>query len=800
MRGVRLDRAVAGLAFAVALATSAWAGSDGPDGGAAASIDARVPVPQPADVRPPTRGDVEQVATPDLRQGVQGTLSMDAPIAAEPSPAVDQPAAAVGEADAKPGPGTEDHTGPADSSVQAAPAMPAPDADPAITGAVTERTPAGPAIEAPPATAAGPDGNTDAAKDVAHDGAGAAAKEPDADKAPARDSAGSAPTEAAKDAAGSPPTNATAVAPMETGKETAAAPPKNAIDAPPTDAARDAAATDAKESGKDAAGAGKDVKPVAANLGPADIAVAEKLRDLIGGKLDRIFERKVERTAVGAFYGDHGFAPLWIDNGAPNGRSKAVADRLRAADADGLNPTDYPIPDFAAASGRPDALAEAELRLTRAVLAYARHAQVGRIHFSRVSADIDFNLIAPEPAEVLGRMAQAKDVAEALGSYNPPQPGYQALRAKLAELRGHDGEAGPARIPPGPVIKLGMHDDRVPLLRERLGVAGDAGDNTYDKALANAVKTFQREHDLAATGNFTAGTLEALNGPRHEHVTDTIIANMERWRWLPRDLGNTYVMVNIPDYSLRVVHDGSVLWRTRVVVGKPSTPTPLLSEPMRYITINPTWNVPPSIVHNEYLPALQQDPNALARIGLRVEYNRDGSIHIFQPPGERNALGRIRFNFPNKFLVYQHDTPDKHLFGREKRAFSHGCMRVQDPVKYAEVLLSIGASKGGYTVERLQRMFGSEERDINLSPLIPVHVTYQTAFVDDAGKLEFRDDVYGRDSRLLAALKGDDRRIADVPVEHREHRRQVVRVPRQYPFPGAPDRDSGLSFFERLFR
>src|SRR5207253_8862168 len=166
--------------------------------------------------------------------------------------------------------------------------------------------------------------------------------------------------------------------------------------------------------------------------------------------------------------------------------------------------------------------------------------------------------------------------------------------------------------------------------------------------------------------------------------------------------GSAHVIVNQPDFTLKVMHDGAQVWTTRIVIGKPSMPTPLLSETMKFITVNPTWNVPPSIVHNEYLPALAQDPTVLQRMGLRLTYNRDGSIHIYQPPGEGNALGRLRFNFPNRFLVYQHDTPDKQLFAHDARAYSHGCMRVQDPPKYAEVLLSIANPKEGWTAEKLK--------------------------------------------------------------------------------------------------
>jgi murein L,D-transpeptidase YcbB/YkuD len=249
-------------------------------------------------------------------------------------------------------------------------------------------------------------------------------------------------------------------------------------------------------------------------------------------------------------------------------------------------------------------------------------------------------------------------------------------------------------------------------------------------------------------------------------------------------------MVNIPDYTLRVINHGALVWTTKIVAGQPGEKaTPLLSETMKYITLNPTWNVPPSIINNEYLPALAQDPTVLDRMGLKLEHNRDGSVHIYQPPGEANALGRIRFNFPNKFLVYQHDTPDKHLFAKDKRAFSHGCMRVQFPDKYAELLLSISNPKDGYTIEKIHKMYGTGERDIHLTTPIPVHLTYQTAFVDDAGHLVVRDDVYGRDARLLSALKGEDRRIADVPIERRDAsvltKRQASRMPAPFTAPSS---------------
>jgi L,D-transpeptidase YcbB len=237
---------------------------------------------------------------------------------------------------------------------------------------------------------------------------------------------------------------------------------------------------------------------------------------------------------------------------------------------------------------------------------------------------------------------------------------------------------------------------------------------------------------------------------------------MERWRWLPRELGIAYVMVNVPDYTLKVINQQQAVWSTRIVVGRPGQyATPLLAETVKNITINPTWNVPPSIIRNEYLPALERDPNSLARIGLKIERDRDGSIHIYQPPSERNALGRIRFNFPNRFLVYQHDTPNKNLFQKMGRAYSHGCMRVESPDKYAEVLLSISQPEEGHSVERIRALYSTSEQTIDLKNPIPV--TYQTAFVDDSGQLQKRLDIYDLDQVVTNLLKRD-REIVDISL------------------------------------
>ncbi|HXZ22140.1 MAG TPA: L,D-transpeptidase family protein [Pseudolabrys sp.] len=529
-----------------------------------------------------------------------------------------------------------------------------------------------------------------------------------------------------------------------------------------------------------AEGAKAATPPAAAPVATAESGVADKLRELIASRqIERLVNQKADRAGIEAFYNSRNYAPLWVSDNAGNERAKSAISYLVQVDTVGLDPSDYPAPDFKRAVST-DSLAEAELRLTASALTFARHAQIGRIHFTRVASDIQYDLAAPEPAAVLAKLAENDDAGKVLDSFNPPQPGFKALKAKLAELRA--GRAPESKVeekpelprvyvPDGKILRPGLKDARVVALRKRLDIAGDKDNPLYDDAVRDAVKTFQTENDLDVDGNLGPNTVRVLNGERKEvrrpaaSAIDTVIVNMERWRWLPRDLGNPHVIVNVPDYTLTLYNNGKVYWHTRIVAGKPNLATPMVSAEMKFITVNPTWNVPPSIIEKEYLPALQEDPQALDRIGLKLTQDPDGTIHISQPPGAGNALGRIRFNFPNKFLVYQHDTPDKYLFAREKRAYSHGCMRVQNPLTYGEKLLSLVMPNERYTEARLESMFGGSEININFPKFIPVHLTYQTAFVDDAGKLQLREDVYGRDAKMIAILKNGERKVADIAIE-----------------------------------
>ena len=580
-------------------------------------------------------------------------------------------------------------------------------------------------------------------------------------------------------------------------EETAIAPAPAVVTTPPAETATAPAA----------------VAPLATTLAAADQPVAERLRDMLSAKSIRYFDRKGERAAVEKFYAARDYAPIWSKSGKLTAPGRGVVARLNAAAADGLDASDYPAPDFTAATS-PDALAEADLKLTNSMLDYARQAQSGRMHWSQASGDIQYPEHPTDPTEVLANVSGATDASATLASYNPPHKGYRDLRAKLAEMRG-DSEGPIAQIPSGPALKYIktkkgekiVDDARVPLLRTKLGLA-DGSSTRYDADVSAAVRKFQANNDIQASGVLDDATVRAMNAPKRGRQIDTLLVNMERWRWLPRQLGaaslgNAYVMLNIPDYTLKVMHNDQQAWTTRVVVGKVGNhATPLLTETMKYITVNPTWNVPPSIIYKEYLPALQQDPTVLQRMGLKMERAKDGSIHISQPPGEANALGRIRFNFPNKFLVYQHDTPDKNLFAKEERAFSHGCMRVQNPDQYAATLLGIVMPKERYTAERIRGMYGKGEVNLNFATPIPVNITYQTAFVDDAGKLEFRKDIYSRDAQMLAVLRNGKGKDLETVVAHAQpsYSRPKGDVP-QAALGAESQRyaSNGPSFFERLF-
>ncbi len=461
-------------------------------------------------------------------------------------------------------------------------------------------------------------------------------------------------------------------------------------------------------------------------------------------------ERRYDaRAAVRGFYAERGFAPLWVADGRFDAPGRALLSRIDHAAEDGLDlgATPVSVPH----GGDPEALAASELSLTEAAVDYARQASGGRVDPSRIGASVAARPDVVGPARALAALRDADDAGEALRGFNPPHRGYLLLRAKLAEMRrgAETAERGP--IPAGPALKPGMSDARVPLVRARFGldIAAEGGDGlVYDTRVASAVADYQRAHGLPASGVLTSRTVASLSGGRPKRLEDEILSNMERWRWLPRDLGARYVAVNIPDYSLDLIEGDRAVHHARVVVGKPDHETPVFSETMKFVIVNPYWNVPLSIVKKEMMPKLAADPNYFEDHGYET-VERDGETYVRQPPGDSNALGHIKFMFPNKFSVYLHDTNARSLFGREARALSHGCVRVDQPFKLAEAVLG---RDHGWSEARLSAMVGGDERTINLPRPLPVHIDYFTAFVDDRGGLQLRDDVYGYSAKVRTAL------------------------------------------------
>ncbi|MET0596286.1 MAG: L,D-transpeptidase family protein, partial [Mesorhizobium sp.] len=458
---------------------------------------------------------------------------------------------------------------------------------------------------------------------------------------------------------------------------------------------------------------------------------------------------------VAQYYALRGNAPVWTQAEGLTPEGRAVVERLARAEEDGLDARDFAVPGLEAfgAGSTPEQAAQIEIGLSGAILAYAHQAMNGRVDPAGISKNIVAEVKPVDAALAIASVAIAADPAAALDAFNPVHPQYLALKRKLAELRGQDqleAEAAPPLVPDGPTLKPGMSDQRVALLRSRLGVTTMTDSDVYDDALVEAVRSFQRERRLKANGLVGPMTVAALNGGGKPRISmeHEIIANMERWRWLPRALGQSNVFVNVPEYRLVVTMDGEPIHESRVIVGKPNTPTPVFSDTMEFVVLNPSWYVPQSIIKKEYLPKLANDPDYLARKGFVVTY-RGNQMSVRQPPGDDNALGHVKFMFPNKFSVYLHDTSTRHLFASDKRAFSHGCVRVDNPYKFAEIVMG---AENGWTEEKVRDSVGGRERRVDLQRKLPVHITYFTAIASDTGDVSQFDDIYGYDRAVLAAL------------------------------------------------
>lgn len=511
-----------------------------------------------------------------------------------------------------------------------------------------------------------------------------------------------------------------------------------------------------------------------------------------------------EREAAEAFYANRDHAPLFIQSGEMTDLGRSLRALFETADAYGLNPADFentaffPVDESALDAM---AAARADIGMTLWALRYARHAMTGRINPASIASDITLSRNFVDPATVMPTLLASGDMADALLGYHPQHAQFHALREHLAMLRDGDGIERHDLIAEGGTLRLGDSDDRVPQLRTRLGVADPVvtasiatqntapiaeveqaevrlvstaapetieeqaplDPNLFDEALDAAIKVFQAEHNLTADGIVGPATFAALNEQAGD-LTPHIIANMERWRWMPRELGRFHVIANVPEYRLWVRRDGETIFTTRTVVGQNRHRTAIFSDEMEYMAVNPYWNVPSSIARNEILPRLLEDPGYINRGNYEVIYNgnsvdpfainwhaaaQQGMPRIRQRPGSRNALGEIKFMFPNQHSIYFHDTPSRSLFSRDQRAFSHGCVRVLDPWAFAEALLT---NEPDWDIARARSLQGSRERSLILDEHIPVHITYFTARIADDGNLIMARDIYGHHGRVLAAL------------------------------------------------
>jgi murein L,D-transpeptidase YcbB/YkuD len=557
-------------------------------------------------------------------------------------------------------------------------------------------------------------------------------------------------------------------------------------------------------------------------------AVGISIQNRIAEKFGRAGDSRSEQKALADYYAEPESHPLWVDENGLTDRAKSVMAEIGKADEYGLRASDYALPKRDGFDANRDAvnwLADAETKISLAVLRYARDARGGRLDPQHISENLDPTLALPDPLQLIETIAIRSEPAVYLRSFQPDQPQFEALRKALIAARGASVDETVVTIPDGPTLKLGVEDEQVALLRKRLEIPAKAEDGTsgketlFDASVDEAVKRFQESRGVMPDGLVGPGTRRLLNQGQHQQAASPgrvrlILLNMERWRWLPSDLGPFYVTVNIPEFTLRVMEDGKVAHSTRVVVGKPDKQTPVFYKDMQEIVFNPIWNVPNSIKMEELLPAIREggdwfgggwDTSVLERHNLRVnmggkeidpsrlDWSRIDirSLNIYQPPGPDNVLGTVKFVFPNKHDVYMHDTTQKNLFAQTVRAESHGCMRVQNPDQLAVILLK--QDQGWSAAKVASAIQGGDDQHIALNQKIPVYINYFTLWVNDDGSISTFNDIYGHDARMAAALFGESVAYDPFPVANETPETPVSEPPRRRQARGGPNKGNGIA-------
>jgi murein L,D-transpeptidase YcbB/YkuD len=495
----------------------------------------------------------------------------------------------------------------------------------------------------------------------------------------------------------------------------------------------------------------------------------------------RIDGQPLDPRELARFYRPRDFAPAWDARDGGLDRAALLLRTLATADAHGLESGRYHGDAIRArqAGSNGGHTAELDLLLTAAFLTYANDVRAGRLPPGRRDPDWGIPAFRFDAVSALTRSVREPATFPALlASLPPPAKDYGRLVEALRRYRAIAVRGGWAPVPPGPLIRPGDDDGRIAAIRTRLAaedeLVGATAATRFDDRLEAGVRRFQARHGLAVDGIVGEATVRALNVPASDRVQQ-IVLNLERWRWLPRDLGPRYITVNAADATLQVVEDGRTVLASRVVVGDLQHPTPVMQARLEAVIVNPKWNVPTSIAAREILPRLRENRRYLAEndivimerresdpFGLAVDWSAISAeafpFRLQQQPGPDNPLGRIKFDVPNRFDVYLHDTPTRSLFARPVRTASHGCIRVERADDLATHVLTDGT--GRWTRPRLEEAIaGGGSARIPVARPLPVYILYWTALVGPDGLARFRDDVYGRDRRLAAALAAE-RRVA----------------------------------------
>jgi murein L,D-transpeptidase YcbB/YkuD len=510
---------------------------------------------------------------------------------------------------------------------------------------------------------------------------------------------------------------------------------------------------------------------------PADGIAGESVRLVLADKTTPVKADQKVRESVLALYKDSKFRPLWLQNGTASERAKAVLAVLKASGQDGLEPLRYLPAGFASfddidaqIAGSSLAAAQFDVGLSTAVATYAVHLSGGAFDPSKLSLYHDVTPEPVAPSTALKVLAYSPYPAEYLKTLQPSHPAYALLKAELAKVA-DTTSAKPLPFPVGKRVKIGQSDPRIPELRSRMVALGHmtaeaaavepGKDEFFDKALGKGVKAYQTTMGLPQTSALDQATTKSFNTDNSGNEREKIISSLERIRWLPKKLAARHVFVNQAGYEVNVMDNGQSVWTSRVIVGRPTTQTAVFNDEMETVVFNPTWGMPASILINEYLGKLRRDPGYFDRIGYQVvnakgkkvssrsvswgSVGPNSGIGVVQPAGDGNALGELKFLFPNSHSIYMHDTPNRELFQENRRAFSHGCVRVQNPREFAKVLL-------GLTDEEVEsNLAGGDTLNVKLPQKVPVHITYFTAWPDNDGKIRYFPDIYERDKTLEGA-------------------------------------------------